>query len=373
MSLKTIKSAITRNLINIPGWCTKRKIVVIESDDWGSIRMPSMDVYNSFLEKGYKVDQSNYNRLDSLESNDDLIALYDVLSRYKDKFGNPPTLTANSVVANPNFNKIKKSGFANYYYEHVKDTLQQYPRHDKVFDLWHEGIANKVFYPQFHGREHLNIIRWISALNKNNKDVMYTFNHNTTFSGIEDYNFMEAYDQDSYDEISTHKATIADGLKIFKETFGYSSKSFIAPCYTWSSDLDKTLFDHGVQYFQGSIFQMIPKGGFNNYKKKYHFLGQKNAYGQRYLSRNCIFEPSLIKKNNSVDYTLDSIAIAFRLNKPAIISSHRINYIGYLDESNRTNNLILLNTLLKNIILKWPDVEFMTSDKLGDLIDYDIK
>ena len=30
-----------RNLSNLPGWRTSRKIVVIESDDWGTIRMPS--------------------------------------------------------------------------------------------------------------------------------------------------------------------------------------------------------------------------------------------------------------------------------------------------------------------------------------------
>ena len=40
-----IKQTITHNLLNIPGWRTKRHIVVIESDDWGSIRMPSKEVY----------------------------------------------------------------------------------------------------------------------------------------------------------------------------------------------------------------------------------------------------------------------------------------------------------------------------------------
>ncbi|NTW32234.1 MAG: hypothetical protein HGB12_06370 [Bacteroidetes bacterium] len=31
---------------NIPGWRTDRKILVIESDDWGSIRMPSKETYS---------------------------------------------------------------------------------------------------------------------------------------------------------------------------------------------------------------------------------------------------------------------------------------------------------------------------------------
>ena len=36
---------IFHNLLSIPGWRTNRHIVVIESDDWGSIRMPSKEVY----------------------------------------------------------------------------------------------------------------------------------------------------------------------------------------------------------------------------------------------------------------------------------------------------------------------------------------
>jgi hypothetical protein len=41
--------SIVRNLANLPGWCTNRKIVVIESDDWGSIRMPSLTIFENLL------------------------------------------------------------------------------------------------------------------------------------------------------------------------------------------------------------------------------------------------------------------------------------------------------------------------------------
>ena len=41
----SLKQTITHNLLNIPGWHTKRKIVVIKSDDWGSVHMPSREVY----------------------------------------------------------------------------------------------------------------------------------------------------------------------------------------------------------------------------------------------------------------------------------------------------------------------------------------
>ena len=101
-------------------------------------------------------------------------------------------------------------------------------------------------------------------------------------------------------------------------------------------------------------------------------MGQKNRYDQLYLVRNAFFEPALDKDKDKdkdpVGECLRRINMAFKWNKPAIISSHRINYIGSLVEENRIKNLKLLDELLKNIINRWPDVEFMTSDKLGELI-----
>ena len=42
--------------------------------------------------------------------------------------------------------------------------------------------------------------------------------------------------------------------------------------------------------------------------------------------------------------------------------------MGALNEENRRNNLKLLDELLRRILNKWPDVEFMTSDQLGEMI-----
>ena len=66
---------ILRNIINTFGYKTNRKIVVFESDDWGSIRMPSKFAYSNLLNKGIDVDKSYlYDTLDSLEKKEDLEA-----------------------------------------------------------------------------------------------------------------------------------------------------------------------------------------------------------------------------------------------------------------------------------------------------------
>lgn len=159
-----LKQTISHNLLNIPGWHTKRKLVVIESDDWGAIRMPSKEAYNQFLKEGIRVDNDPYCRYDSLANKEDLEALFDVLTSVKDKNGNYVVFTADAVVANPDFKKIREADFCEYFYEPITVTMANSPAHEHVFDLWKEGIKEGIFHPQFHGREHLNVTKWLAVL-----------------------------------------------------------------------------------------------------------------------------------------------------------------------------------------------------------------
>jgi hypothetical protein len=59
---------------------------------------------------------------------------------------------------------------------------------------------------------------------------------------------------------------------------------------------------------------------------------------------------------------------AFFFKKPAIISSHRLNFIGQLSRENRNSTIKQFETLLASITEKWPDVEFLSSDELVTVI-----
>ncbi len=151
---------------------------MIESDDWGSIRMPSEKAYHALLAKGLPVsegDSGPYNLYDTLADKDDLSALFEVLQSVKDKNRNPAVFTAFSVTANPDFEKIKSADFKAYYYELFPETLKRYYGDDSVFQLWKEGIRQGVFIPQFHGREHLNVPEWMRALQRGDKETLIAF------------------------------------------------------------------------------------------------------------------------------------------------------------------------------------------------------
>ena len=49
----------------------------------------------------------------------------------------------------------------------------------------------------------------------------------------------------------------------------------------------------------------------------------------------------------------------FFTNQPAIISNHRASFVGGISVLNRDNGLQSLDLLLKSILSKWPDVEFV--------------
>lgn len=365
-------------LKNIPGWRTNRNIIVFESDDWGSIRMPSKNVYKRCLEAGYKVDQIPYERYDSLASETDLELLFNVLKSVADKVGNPAVITANVLTSNPNFEKIRASNFQHYSYELITETFKKYPEHANCLSLWKDGMESGVFYPQSHGREHLNVSLFMNALQQRENDVHFGFEHNMPGcipkkNPKKGNKFVESLRFTNSQDKKEKFLNILEGLDLFEKILGYRSKSFTPPNYLWSPDFDAEISKRGVRYYQGNHKMKEPTfDGSVRYHR--HFLGDTNKYDQRYLIRNANFEPSLVSsKSDTVDQCLKEISIAFRLKKPAIICSHRLNYVGFIDKKNRDNNLRSLNELLHLILKKWPNVEFMNSVQLGSLIEKEQK
>ncbi len=373
-----LKKYIRKNLINLPGWRTKKKIIVIESDDWGSIRMPSRETYDLLLGQGVPVDKHTFLKFDCLESESDLNELFNVLRLFKDKNGMPPVITANAVVANPDFSKITDSGLKSYFFEPITKTYQTYPESRNILDLWHsQGIKEKIFWPQFHGREHLNVVKWMNALNAdslqekiafenkvllglNRKDEKFSKHHYSKS------NYMAAFEYYNDDEKKQIETITEEGLKMFEDIFKMKSRSFISSSSINGDHIDKVLYDNGVMFHQGGRY-FIPQGdGKLQFRNK--FIGSVNSLGQIYWRRNVTFEPSKNSQIDWIDSCLSEIQIAFRYGKPAIINSHRVNYIGTIFPENREKNLKQLKKLFESILKLWPDVEFLNSEDLGNLI-----
>ncbi len=357
---------------NFKGSKLSRRILVIESDDWGTVRMPSSEVYQKMLAEGLRVDLCPYNKFDTLESVNDLNHIYETFDKIRDCNNNSPVITANTLMANPDFEKIRESNFTTYYYKPFTTTFEEYYPGEKVFDLWKEGVKNKFLYPQLHGREHLNPEMWLEEV-RENKHVRKAFDNeffglSMITSPIVNKPYLASLiykDEKGKREV---EQSIEDAAKIFEANFGFTSKSFIAPLYTWDNDLEDIFMKNGIEYIQAANSHKYYDYATNKRSRKSSVFGTKNSNGQIYLNRNCDFEPSLLKNSDGISKCLKEIANAFFWNKPAVISTHRLNFIGGLVEENRIKNLKNLEILLKQVLKKWPDTEFMTSVQVGELM-----
>jgi len=346
--------------------------VIFESDDWGSLRMPSLASFIKLEKLGLDLrseDAERFNLNDTLATSHDLEKLFEVLSGIKDKNGVNATFTPITIVANPDFRKIRESNFLTYSYEPFTETLKRFPGCEKSFDLWSEGIEKKLFIPQMHGREHLNVAQWMRDLQGGEERTLLAFKEGIwgfVPTGYPTIDYQAAFNLYDPVELEYQKSVILDGLQLFNTLFGYSAEYFVPPNGPFNNSLNRTLAENGIKFRSASKLQNEPLG-FGRHRKILHYLGQKERNGIRYITRNCFFEPNQTG-TDWVDSCLYDIYMAFRWDKPAIISSHRCNYIGALNQTNRENGLRQLSELLHEIIKKWPDVEFMTTPQVGELM-----
>lgn len=348
---------------------TKRKIVVFKSDDWGSVRIRSKEDQKELIKKGLKI-TNRFDQYDSLETNDDLEMLFEVLTKYKDQYGNHPVITAVTNVANPDFTRIQDSAFKEYFFETIDRTYQRYPDSDRVMRLVQEGIRNKIFIPQSHGREHVQVNWWMRELSIENSPARKYFENEFFFIPSCDLlhtyrnrDLSAAFDVLDKNDLEVQKEIIYSGLDIFEQLFRYKSTTFTPPAMFYSPSIEISLFQKGIKWLDvGRIFKVpMPDG---SEKWQVNYLGRKKKSGLKVLVRNAMFEPNISETDNGVSRCLYDIERAFSVGQPAIISNHRVSFIGRLDVSNRNKGLRALNMLLSKIVHKWPEVEFLSTNDI---------
>jgi hypothetical protein len=366
----SIKRKVIDHLKNIPGWRTNRKIVVFSVDDYGNVRLDSKESLRKLDEAGLKP-KSIFDLYDALETQDDLSNLFEVLTSVRDANKNPACFTAFSLVANIDFEKVIENGYQSFQYEFLPETYKKLGR-EKILDIIADGIHNKIFIPQFHGREHVNVKIFNDLLTKKNKSLLANIN-NRSFSRIEEDNLSKlpysvSFFFKKWNENESLKPIISEGLEYFHRIFGYRATNFMPPSATASSELNFTLSKGGVKFLDSAMFRNEKmKSGKDQFS--FVFTGKENEFGQKYLVRNVVFEPCFEKNSEAVDIALSQIQSAFNCRKPAVISSHRVNFCGRISEGNRKKGLDDLRNLLQNIIRKWPEVEFLSADQLCSLMD----
>lgn len=327
----------------------RKKFVVIESDDWGlerAIEEESIDWAKR------KYGEENFTRwtLDALETKEDLKLLYQVLSSYKDDAGAFPVITANFITHNIDYSNKESLSFL--------PLSKGFNFSENVHESYRRGIADGLMHPQLHGYSHYNI----SELNEYFKteesreafDNKFLTSRSTIRGNL-------AFLQGELSESNAESSLIRIAADEFEKTFGFRSKTIIPPTFI----LDKKLIDDikasGVGLVQSS--NRVTESN----KQRYNFPFFRKYKGLVWSIRNARLDPC-----KGYDFyheqCIESIDKAFANESPAIIDFHRVNFSGRFNPAYRDRTLAELDSLIRKILLRWPDVTFIHSQKLFELI-----
>lgn len=372
--LYKMKQTLFNHIKNIYGWKTKRKIVVLSIDDYGNVRLDSKKARENLNKAGLKV-LSRFDAFDTLETKEDLEALYDVLDSVKDKNGKSAIFTPYALPCNINFEAMALEENERYIYELLPETFTKLSAknpqtYEGTWELWKEGIGKGLMKPQFHGREHFNLKVFEEKLSNKDKEILVNLQNRSytsiSSSGYSSIGYTAAFAFHNEDDNSKLATIIEDGTSQFQRVFGYKSATFTPPAQEFPLQLLTSLHKHGFTSIDRPFYHQVHIGN-GRYKRKFNTTGFNRKIGLTKIVRNVVFEPTHGDINH-VEKAMQQIKAAFKWNKPAIISSHRVNFCGYIDENNRKVGLSALQNLLNRIVKEWPDVEFMSAEELTKTI-----
>ena len=359
------------NFKNIPGWHTTEKLVVFAVDDYGNVRLDSKAARDRMLAGGVRL-RGRFDYFDALETRQDLEALLETLSGVTDRNGRHAIFTPYALSANPDFEKMLRTNHG-YQYEPLTRTFErladdQPAAYDGAWALWQEGMRLGLLKPQFHGREHLNVELVERKLKMGDRSLkvnienrsMAGIGYERTLPGV---GFTHGFGFFERSEIERHRAIIADGLALFEQVYGLGSVTFTPPAQKLHPDLYPFVETQGVRAIDKPLY-CVRRLDSDRTLREFNVLGRRR--NQRHLSvvRNVVFEPTSDSSFDSVGHALKQVATAFRWRKPAIISSHRVNFSGHVEDENRRFGLNALGELLQGLVRRWPEIEFISAEQL---------
>lgn len=334
--------------------------------------MPSKQVHKDLKDMGFNLELCGYAKYDSLESVEDLQALESCLQEVLERSKKMPVITANSIMANPDFEAILESDYQSFKTHSLKESHQKYHGDIGGYEYFQKLINKSFLLPQLHGYTHVNSNYWLQHLREDFPEVRAVFN--SSVFGLSGHlfkhsrsSYFEALRATTEKDFQIQEKELRMAVEAFKVNFGMQSKTFIAPNYTWSSRHEEVLADLGVLGLQGAHAQRVPATD-GTYRIERHNMGSSNQFGQRYLIRNSSFEPAIRKGEDWKKRIMKAAKIAFAIGAPLVISTHRVNFVGGMDKENRERNLELFKAILLSLLETYPKMEFISSADLIEII-----
>ncbi len=322
---------------------TNRKIVVIESDDWGQERATNKDAIN-WAEWKYGKDNFTRWTTDSLETIEDLKLLFDLLNSFQNSFQNNPIITANFITHNIDYKNSSTLTF--------KSIAETNPA---LHQMYLTGMNQNILRPQLHGFCHYNLSQVYNYFNS--IEGKEEFENNFFFAKTTIKGNLSTLEGECATSNLNYEAQLISAQRVFNETFGFYSETFVPPRFIIDSKIIKLLSKNKIKCMQGGN-RLV-----NANKQKYLVPFYRKHLNQIWLNRNCRLDPHIDYNYNS-GQCIDSINWAFKNQQPAVIDFHRVNLSGNFTPEYRDKSLHELAKVLTYLKVNHPDTLFISSDNL---------
>jgi hypothetical protein len=318
----------------------RRPILIIESDDWGPGPSGQADA---------------------------LLAIARLLINYPDSDGRRPVMTLGVVLATADGEKIRGSG------EYHRQSIAE-PLHMPLLEAINKGIDAGVFAVQLHGMEHF----WPPALMAASRvdESVKAWLEQGPQSATEE---LPSPLQSRWVDASVLPARALSVVEIrqavqeevgaFQAIFGYPPRVVVPPTFVWNAIVEQAWTEAGVEVIvtPGRRYETRDATGQLAGTGASIYNGEAGRGGSVYLVRNDYFEPAL---GHTAQQAIAALETKTRQGRPTLLETHRFNFLG--SEERQTNALAELEKLLQRALDMYPDLAFMSTEKLaGVLINRD--
>lgn len=304
------------------------KAVVIESDDWGLCAWSAdTQAFRVLADTPvYRTPSGRRYGGSTLESADDLRAMVSLLEGAAAPGGLPPVLQANMIMATPDYARLRPPMF-----EAERLPLIDFPgspsrwKRPGIEKALAAAVASAVWWPELHGLHHLPEHAWIQALRRGEADARRAHEHQSLLCTAVEHGGEYGADE----PLELRRAHLEGAVSRFRTLFRRAPGSFCPPDYHWDERLDALANELGLLIFQGVAESAGAKAA--RFRRLFHRFRFPHYEGRRFVMPPRIaFEPiGPDGPSEALGAARSRRAIhdAWGRGQPAVVSTHRMNYV----------------------------------------------
>lgn len=309
---------------------TDVRAVVLESDDWGlcgftpdRTTMDETDV--EAIDPGRTPDIYHYS---TLETADHVTGLADLLARHKGRDGLVAVFQPNYIVGSMSLEPAPEADGGFEWRRRSLPDLPEAYRRPGLWDAVDDAIGRGVWWPEYHGRWHYHPKERIARVAANAVAEEATKRGLLLFPDI-----ASSFELSLARDPEVLAAELSEGLAVFENLFGRRPTSVIAPDYAWNRDRELMWGEEGLFVIQAKREQRsLTKLSASLWDRMLKVVDRGRLYLTErhvvYLHRNCLLEGAQEEDHlKHAAACLESVQAAWRLGEPAIINTHRVNYV----------------------------------------------